>query len=273
MMSSQLSFSEIFSELKKYNPHASESEISAGIIEILEKEILPRVLQQMSLTSFPSWRDVAIQESGRRIKKRFRPKESLEERRRIIQQVEYVKRELHWDGGTLPLPILSFPDADNIIGPPESDMPSAKQLIEHDEKEIETFNERDDPYGRKLSPSREKYQIVLSKEFQEKILSDALFEEVFRKIEVSIRKLINVRNFETNVDVSFRPDLETPSWKKCVITIGLPPQVRFEDRTRIWTIFDLTIRNQIGELAKKGDSDVKEFLYNLNKKLFVHIEL
>jgi len=273
MTNPQISFNEILVELKKYNPHASADDISAGVISILEREILPRAIRYMTLPDFPSWVDMSIRKSGRLPKKRLKSTESLEKRRITIQQIEGVKRELYWDGGTVSKPTDSFPDAGFIISRPEMNLSSAWQLIQPEEKSVIPIEQPNDPYGRRLSLPRERFQIVLQKEIQEKIISDVLFEDVFRKIETSIRELVDSRNLEGSIDVSFRTDHEITSWNKYVIAINLPSQIEFKERTKIWTIFDLTIRNKLRELADKADGEMKEYLNDLNKKLFVHIKL
>jgi len=273
-MTPEIPFTEILVEIKKYNPHASPDEISAGVITLLEKEILPRAMQYMSLPRFPSWSDLSIQKSGRQPKKRIgRPKRSLEKRRIALQNIERAKQELHWDGGTIPLPTYAYSDADSIISPPETNLSSAWQPLRPKKKETIPLEQRVAPYGAKLPLTKERFQIIFQKEFQAEILSDTVFEDVFSKLEITIRELIDSRNLEGNIDVSFRTDHEIPSWKKYVIVIDLPPQVEFEERTKIWTIFDLTIRNKLRKLTDKADGEMKDYLNNLNKKLFVHIEL
>jgi len=273
-MSSQTLYSEILNEVTKHNPHASPGEISAGIIAVMEKEIIPKVIQDLSLPKFPSWTDISIRKSrGRQRKKRFKSATSLEKRRTIIQQIGYMRRQMNWDGDSTSAPTSYFLDSDNGISPPELNMPYIREPIKHDVEKIEKTEVEDDPYGSLLMPPKAKYLINLSKEFQEKMLSDSLFGDVFRKIEVSIRELIDARNLKINIDVSYRTDLEIPSWKKYVITIDFPPQIKFEERTRIWTILDLTIRNRISELAEKADIEIRKYLKNLNKIFFVHIEL
>jgi len=273
-MTPEISFTEILVEIKKYNPHASPDEISAGVITLLEKEILPRAMQYMSLPRFPSWSDLTIQKSGRQPKKRIgRPKRSLEKRRIALQNIERARQKLHWDGGTIPLPIYTYPDADSIISPPEINLSSAWKPLRPKKRETIPLEQRVDPYGVKLPLTKERFQIIFQKGFQAEILSDAVFEDVFSKIEKRIRELISSRNLELNIDVSFREDYEIPTWKKYIITIDFPPHIDFEDRTKIWTIFDLTIRNKIDELAKNADDAIKKYLNELNKKLFVHIEL
>ena len=273
MTNPQIAFNEILTELRKYNPHASAEDISAGVISILEREILPKTIRYMSLPDFPSWVDISIRKSGRIPKKRLKSTESLEKRRRTIQQIEEVKRELYWDGGTVSKPTYNFPDADFITSPPERDLPSTWKLIQPEEKPAIRLEQPNDTYGRKASLPTERFQIELQKEIQEKIISDVRFEDFFRKIETSIRELVDSRNLEGNIDVSFRTDHEIISWKKYVIAINLPPQIEFKERTKLWTIFDLTIRNKLKELVANADGKEKEYLSNLNKKLFVHIEL
>lgn len=273
MTNPQISFNEILVELKKHNPQASADDISSGVISILEKEILPKVLRYMSLPDFPSWTDMAIRKSHKLPKKILNTRESLEKRRRIIQDIECVKRQLYWDGGTTSKPTFSYPNADIITSTPELNFSSGWQLTEPEEKVDNPPEQTNDTHVQRLYNPTEKFKIVLKKEVQKKIVSDFVFEDVFRKIEISIRELVDSRNLEGSIDVSFRTDHEITSWKKYVIELNLPPKIEFKERTKIWTIFDLTIRNKLKELADNADADTKEYLKDLNRKLFVHIEL
>lgn len=274
-MSTQTLLSEIMTEAKNHNPDASSSEIAQGIVGIMEREILPEVLRDVSLPPFPSWSDMLIESKGRRIRKRFRSREILEERRIILQQIEYVRRGLVWDGTDTIAPTPHFPDFTSVIEVPESGKSSIKEIPKHDGEETQapTAEIIDKPYPTITPQPKLKSQITLSTEFQEKIITEPLLEQTFKNVEVGIRELIDARNLEANIDVSFRLDFEIPSWKKLVINVGVPSQVDFKDRMNIWTMFDLAIRNKITSLAKDASDDMREYLGNLNKDLFVHIEL
>lgn len=272
-MASKTLSSEIFTEAINRNPHASTEEILEGFVNIMEIEILPSVIRDLSLPDFPSWAKMAIESRGRKGKKKFRPKETLKEKRAIIQQVEYLKK-LNWDGVNTRTPTIYFSDHDDLMGLPQLGKSfEIKPKRRKPKTEVPTIESAHKPYARVPFPSERKNPFVLSNEIQERIISDSLLEGLFKNVEVSIRKLIETRNLEAYLDVSFKSDLEIPTWEKYVITIDLPSRMSFEEKMRIWEIFDLTIRNKISDLAKKVDDKTREYLDNMNKNLFVHMEL
>lgn len=272
-MVSQTLFSDILTEAINRNPQASPEDILEGLVNILETEILPSVIRDLRLPPFPSWAKMAIKSRGRKSRKKFQPTETLRQRRAVIQQVEYLKK-LNWDGVNTPTPAVHFSDHDDVIGLPQLGMSF----------EIETRRRRSKtkfpiielphkPYARVSFPLERKNPFVLSDEVQERVVSDPLLEGLFKNVEISIRELIETRGLEACLSVSFKSDLEIPTWEKYVIKITLPPRTKFEERMKIWEIFDLTIRNKILELAKKADDKTREYLESTNKNLYVHMEL
>lgn len=269
-------FSEIMDEARSYNPTASPTEIADGIVAVMEKEILPRVLRDVSLPSFPSWSDMLLSESRRRrIPKRFRSARTMAERRTLLQQIEHVRRQLVWDGTDTAEPTPHPPDLTNLTERPKPDVSSLEKIPKHNgkEAEIETTEDSDKPYSSVSPPAKAKSRITFSEGLQRRIISDPFLEKTFKNIEVGMRELIDARNLTTDVDVSFRPDFEIPSWRKCVIKVYPPSGLNFKDKMNVWTIFDLTIRNEITQLARDAGDDMKEYLNNLNKDLYVHVEL
>lgn len=70
-----------------------------------------------------------------------------------------------------------------------------------------------------------------------------------------------------------KSDVEIPSWKKCVLTIHPPSELTFDERMNISTIFDVAIRKTINEMKKEADVTTTDYLKNLNRSMFVHIDL
>jgi len=272
-MSSQTLFSEILTEAMHYNPHASSEQILDGVINMLEKEILPSVIRDLSLPDFPSWARMAIDLKGRKVKKRLRPKETLKEKRAIIQQVEYL-RKLDWDGVDTATPTIYFSDHDDLVSRHQLRMPCETKPASYEPRvKTPTFKTAHKPYASFPFPSERRNTLVLSSEVQEKIVSDSRLENLLKNVEISVRRLVETRDLEAYLDVSFKSDLEIPTWEKYVININLPPRTNFDEKMKIWEIFDLTIRNKITGLSKEADDSTKEYLNNINKKLFVHMEL
>jgi len=278
-MSAQTLLTEILSETRNYNPQASLNEIAEGLFSIIEREIIPKVLMDISLPKFPSWKDLIVRSRElQRTKKRIKPTGNLTERRLLIQQVESLKQMIYWDGGDTTIHFPPLSDLGNLSRLlAQFDLPSVKEQIPKHElgkaKEL-ALEEPDNPYLR-ISPSPEtKYNFTLSEELQHRIVSNYRFEEIFRRIEISLRELVAERSLKTNINIDVKSDIEIPSWEKYIFKISPSSKLSFKERMNIWTTFDIRIRNSIQMLRKMAvDSEQIEYLENLNRNLFVHIEL
>jgi len=274
-MSSHTLYDQILSVAQSLNPEASTDDILDGLVTILENEILPEVLQYMELPKFPSYSAILHSEStGRLVKKKFEPTETLRKRRIMIQRIEALKRQLGWDGNNEMRTLAYFSNSSNVAVIPELHVSPAEKRKHYLEKpEMLAPEKIDEPYPKIIPPPKAPYQIILSEAFQKKILSDSMLENVFRDIEVGMRQLIASRNFETDVDVTLQNDFEIPSWEKFVINIIPLTPMSFKEKMNVWTLFDIAIRNKIMDLAKDADEKTKESLRDLNKRLYLHIEL
>jgi hypothetical protein len=278
-MNSSTLCAEIMAEARYHNPKASLIQILDGVTELLSNEVLPEVLKNLSLPKFPSWSSILIAESRKeRRGKKFKDSKSLRDRRVAIQQVEYVKRQMGWDGSDTSTSVRHFSDSTSPIFFPRFDLASVEEVSNHGSgygKETKTPIEEEvgKPYPNILFPLKPQDTISLSKEIQQKIVSEPIVERAFKNIELSIRKLVDAKKLETSIDMSFRSDPEIPSWKKYVITITLPLNIDFNARMNMWTLFDLVIRKEITELAKNASDDERKFFDDLNKSLFLHVEL
>ena len=136
-----------------------------------------------------------------------------------------------------------------------------------------TKKETVDGTFQKIPKPTEENLITLSETTQRKIVSEPIFEAFFKNVEVQLRSIIASRKLETEIDVTYKTDEEIPSWNKCVLKVHPPPNLNFNARMNISTIFDITIRKTINDLKKNADSNTLEYLKNLNRNLFVHIDL
>lgn len=276
-MSQKTLYDEIVTQARIHNSSASSVEILESVLDIISKEVLPTVFKNLGLPEFPSWSMLAFEERGRRKRKRGDTPRKLVERRAVIQQVECLKRRMGWDGGNSVTGTPYFPDSDNVEFLPTSDLSSVKKTMPHElnyAEEIKNrFLEPDKPYPNVLLPMEPKQSVVLSEEIQKKIVSEPIIEEAFKRIEVQIRNLVAERKLETNVEMSFRSDPEIPSWKKYVIMIIPPASVDFKARMNIRTLFEIAIRKEMDDLLKKTGEDRERCLNQLDKSLFLHIEL
>lgn len=272
-MSSQTFISEILTVAKNHNPQASPEQILKGFIDILEKEVLPYAIRDVSMPSFPSWVKMATDMRGRKIKKKFLPKETLEEKRLVIQQVEYL-RKLSWNGVDTETPGAYISDCDDLISPPQLGRSfEIEPILDKPRVKAPSLETAHRPYARVPFPSKRRNRFSISSVIQERIVSDTRLENVLKNIETGIRKLIETRNLEAYLEVYCKSDLEIPTWEKYIITVSPPLRMTFEEKMKIWEVFDLTIRNRISDLSKTADRKTEKYLNEINKKLFVHMEL
>jgi hypothetical protein len=276
---------EIIAEVRLHNPSATPEEISEGIAAIIGNEILPEVLKNLSLPKFPSYRSVATAEArsaGAKIRMGTEKPIKLTDRRRIIQQVENVRTQMSWDGVNDAKPKIYVKDSPNLFYAPKTDLLPSLEAMRKGELKRKSDSEKErEPRKKgtvngtfqKMIEQQERNIIVLSETAQEKVVSEPIFEAVFRNVEVQLRNLIADRNLKTEIDVSCKSDVEIPSWKECVLTIHPPSDLTFDQRMNISTIFDVTIRKTIAEMGKDADGTTTDYLKNLNRSMFVHIDL
>ena len=266
--------SEIITEASYHNPEASPNELLEGIVNLMENEILPKVLKGLSLPTFPSAMELLMESRGRRLKKRFRTRTTLDQTRVLIQQFEHIKRQLfgYRDNSSVE-PIIDFTDFDDFIKPFGLNRSSIEEKLEYNGEPIRvpTMERADKPYPSILPFPIVEHQIVLSEEIQDKIVSDPLFEKIFKDTETEIRELAFSYPFE-NLDVSIRSDYEIPDWKRTILTLTVPP-MSFEEKMKLWQRYDLRIRKRIAETAKHMDESNRKRVEILNKNLFIHIDL
>jgi hypothetical protein len=276
-MSSTTLLEEIVAEAKLHNPNIAPEEISEGIAIILSKEILPEVMKNLSLPKFPSYREV----HSTRIKEKRQVKADmlidLGDRRSLIQQIEQVRTEMGWDGVDDLRPITFGNNSPSIYYIPETgfSVPIETPIKKPDFKDDleETEKEAANSTSQKMPKEPEKNIISLSETAQRKIVTDPLFEAVFKTVEIQLRNIIASRNLGTKIDVVCKSDVEISSWKKCILEVHPPSDLDFQARMNISTIFDIVIRKTIKDLKKDADEDTREYLKNLNRNLFVHIDL
>lgn len=283
-MQSLTLFGEIISEVRLHNPNATPQEISEGLTAILGKEILPQILKSLSLPEFPSYRSLAISErrgSRRKQKTAIAKSPDLDSRRRAMQGIESVRIKLGWDGGDDLLPKVYAVNSASLYYSPKAELPLVQeglgeQLEKDSNRKIDSQpikKEIGDGTLQTIPKPIEKNLITLSETTQRKIVSDSIFEAFFKNVEVQLRSIIDSRNLETEIDVICKTDEEIPSWNKCVLKVHPPPNIDFNARMNISTIFDITIRKIIDDLKKNADDTTLEYLKNLNRNLFVHIDL
>ena len=285
-MTSTTLMDELIAEVRLRNPSASPQEVSDGIAAIISQEILPEALRLLSLPKFPSYRSIETAEA-RSFKGKRRPGTDalidLDDRRRVIQQIEYVRTRMGWDGFDDFVPRSHAPDSSSLHYIPKIDLPSSRDALRKEElKEGPDFRKMDQPakkdsvngtFQKMSRPQEKKDIIVLSETAQRKIASEPIFEALFKNVEVQLRNIIASRKLETEIDVVCKTDVEISSWNKCIVTVHPPPDLGFGERMNISTIVDITIRKAIKDLKENADSDTKEYLQNLNRTMFVHIDL
>jgi hypothetical protein len=282
-MTSPTLIDEIVAEVRFHNSSATPQEVSEGVASILSKEILPEVLKNLTLPRFPSYRSVATAERSRKKRKtRLDRSKGLGDSRRVIQQIEYVRTRMGWDGSDDLKPTVYITDSPSLHYVPKTYSPLAREgprkeaLRKESDVEKEpqpTEKESDNGTSQKIPKPIEKNPIVLSETAQRKIVSEPIFEEVFKNIEIQLRNAIVNRKLETEIDVTCKTDVEISSWNKCVLTVHPSSDLDFKARMNIATVFDLIVRKTINDLKNSADGNAIEYLKNLNRNLFVHVDL
>ena len=145
--------------------------------------------------------------------------------------------------------------------------PSAQEDPEEAKEEIVNST------NQKIPQEPDNNIIKFSEKTQRKIVNEPIFESVFKDVEIKLRNIISTRKLSTDIDVECKFDEEISTWNKCVLTIHPPSDLNFEQRMNISTIFDVTIRKVINEMKKNADPRTSEYLKDLNRNLFVHVDL
>jgi hypothetical protein len=277
-MTSSTLLTEVLTEARNRNPQASLDEISAAIMELISSQVLPEAIKNLTLPGFPSWGSIAAESKGRQRKKRLTTTRSLSERRIAIQQIERIRQQMEWDGNDSTSSDRRLTDSNSLVYLPTFDRLSKEKPFDHKLDRGDTIEHLTVKENGKTSPNiflplEPKRQIVFSEEIQRKVVSEPSLEEVMKTTETGMRKMIDDREIDASVEVSFRSDIEMPSWKRYVITVSPPPSLNFKDRMNLWTVFDVTVRKGIVDLAKNADDNKKKYLSELNRNLFVHLEL
>lgn len=275
-------FTEIVSELRRNNPDASPEELSESLIEVMEREILPNAIKNMRLPSPPSSLQVRLEELRlRRVKKKFRKPSSLKKRERLIREFEYVKYQFNGGRADSPFfaPEISLTDLDN----PKrllfelSNNPSVQEVfLKKDGISIESIPKERTviPYT-KLVKEKEKVKFpkfVITQEIQNKIVSDSLFRDIFRAIEITVKGFVTTYPSKIDLTASLHTDLEIPEWKKVVLGINAPG-VDFDQKMTLWDIIDAKIREAIAEIMQHAGPSERRSIEDINRNLFTRMEL
>jgi hypothetical protein len=268
----------IATEARLSNPNANPEEIVEGIKKTINEEIIPRVIKNIALPKFPSYREIELAQF-KRIKVKPNAKtemgNNLGSRRSLIQQIEGIRNDMGWDGINDTRPQFFLNDSPNIISP-MADLPITRPLgkkRELKEKEREDNQEVADTIAKEKPGETSKNVISLSESTQRKIVIEPIFGKFFENVELQLRDTIAKRQLETEIDVECKNDIEFSSWNKCVIKIHMKKSMEFNEKMNISTVFDVTIRKQLNELKKNADEGTVKYLDALNKNLFVHIDL
>lgn len=269
---------EIIAEIKLRNPNGSPEDIFEGVSAFLSTEVLPDVIKNIILPRFPTYREVSFEKkkAKSKIETKANSYKSLSYTRIMIQQIESVRNDMGWDGVDDTMPKISINDFTSPYYEPRNlrytkENLRSKRQVEHEseEKAEEIVNAT----VQKVPKESNKDIICLSDTTQRKIVEEPLFGQVFKNVELQLRDVIAKRQLETKVDVEWKNDIEFSNWQKCIVRIHPKKSCTFNEKMNISTLFDVTIRHQINELKKEADDNTKEYLNNLNKDLFVHIDL
>ncbi len=268
---------ELASYIKSNYPEASPEEISEIAFAILSQEILPEVFKSIKLPDFPTYRMVAKNKADTLKGITTENPVDLNNRRRIIQQIEDVRYEMGWDGiDDLTSRNFHVTNSTNLNNFTENISAKARDSQKRTEVETEPDKKRDNKRSEgnsiKLEEPSKDY-ISLSDTAQNKVVSELIFEELLRKIEIELRKTVISRNLKAEIELICKTDAEISSWNKCILKIRPLDNLKFEERMNISTIIDLLVRKIITEMKKTADQDTSNYLRDITRNFFVHIDL
>jgi hypothetical protein len=279
-MTSLTVLDELVAEIKLQNPDATPEEIYEVIAVSLSKEILPEVVKSLVLPEFPTYRMVELEQSKRlKVKRKSKNDQfaNLGQRRSLIQDIERVRTEMGWDGVNNMRSTSFIANSTTLLFEPRRNFPMTRKISlrkpdfkeEFEEKEKETIHST----SQQMPIQTEKDIFTLSETTQRKIVTEPMFEAIFKKVEMQLRGIIINRALQTEIEVVCQSDLEIPSWNKCILKVHPPSTLGFNEKMNISTLFDITIRNVIKSLKETATPEEANYLQDLNRNLFVHIVL
>ena len=185
-----------------------------------------------------------------------------------------------WDGVDDTAPKAYISDTPLIYRQFKRDMTSKNEKINRELKNEDTLTiDPSDVKEEIINANTQKLQVTgnvnvikLSDLAQRKIVSEPLFEEFFERTEKKIRAFIETKEPGILIDVQCDQDEESPSRDKCVIQVHSSSNIDFKQRMKLSTIIDITIRREIKALKNAPNGNLQYF-QNLNRNLFVHVDL
>jgi hypothetical protein len=276
-------FIEIVSGLHKNAPDASPEDLANILIKVIEKDILPIAIKNMNLPSPPSPLEIKREQLYlKRAPKRSRNLPTLKEKEKLIREFEDIKHYLNGRDADNPsfVPDFSVTDFDTPKIPfdltfkssiqvpsPKTDGLSRESILE--ELTVSPYIK---PAKEKKEKGNEVTKFIIANEIQNRIVSDSLFKDVFRVIEIAIKDFITTCPFEMDFTAYFREDIEIPEWKKVVLSVNAF-DLEYEQKMSLWDTIDSYVRNAIHELMETMEPSERKKIEDINKKLFIRMEL
>ncbi|MGD0645084.1 MAG: hypothetical protein ABSA75_09285 [Candidatus Bathyarchaeia archaeon] len=261
--------------VRGYYPEATPEEIAEITLEIVSKEILPDVMKNIKLPDFPSYRLIAMDKTAKAKETTTIEKSvDLSSRRRIIQQIEGVRYKMGWDGIDDLTP-KNFNSSNSSNALYFSEKISAKDQNQKPKKDIlldKAENRRIEGTSIKMEEVSNDY-ISFTDSIQKKIVSESILEKLLSQIEIELRKAILSQNIKAEIELTYKTDFEVASWNKYVLKIHPITNLKFDERMNISTRIDLLVRKTINNMKSNSEPQTTEYLRDISRNFFVHIDV
>lgn len=274
-------------DTKKQNPDVSLETIRNGIINSIEKEIIPSALRQVNVPKFPTPAELASYKFREKRKKQKFKTHSFRKTLTLWQQVEYVKHQLNGEKKESSS-LYELNDLDSsTIQPVDYYNPSnsVQSIIE----EKDGFTVSEEHYGGKLkkpSPleSMIPYPVIsrpqangrinfkISKEITKKITTNQLWRRLISGIELNLRRLASSYTSPMSFNINVRKDIELSNWEKTILSIDVP-EMDFERKMILWEIIDKNIRKTIQNRTDNLKKSDKKKAEQINRNIFTKMVL
>jgi len=259
----------LISEISLLNPGLSPREVSDRIVVLIEKEILPKAIANITLPPLPSPIRIKREELvAPRYGKSVRVQKLVQARTQFMQDIEKLRSKFNgtdsankdfffgWRNDTQVPPSLEVkyemePSKEKLIVKPQiiHKPLDASTSLRVREKEL-------------IKPSR---LINFDLSINEKIALDVIYERVIGALESNIRSNYSVKTLNIFFKFSIRIDTEDSDRQKTIIYIDIPDK-NFREKMNLWRRIEGSIRDTI----KKLDiPDAEKRL--INRNLFTHI--
>lgn len=278
----------VVDELLLRYPQATPQAISQALINSIENEILPMAVKTMKLPPPPSKMQLLLEKKRmERQKKKYR-QSTKEKEKTVIEEFETLKYILngYFNDYTTEEQLLALDGSFNDSGSRYTFLDTSfhREIIEkydgistspkvgYSRAEKPTEQEKGNPYSKKLfRPEKRPPNFIISREVREKIWADLTIREVVSSIETQLRE-ISTHFPKMAFSIYVKNDEEIPTWEKIIVNLKFP-SLDIRKKLELWDKVDAQIRKRILDSTRAIDGSNETELQNINRKLFIHLDL